>query len=334
MVKTSHLCATCIYALGHPLDNRKPGPHHLTLDAIRQAVEEGCYICSEVWKLDEQGLVIRWDKNKAVDHEHDLPAKYTTAYFGWDFGLMGLFIEDDDDLPPGVLLMPKGLAEKVYGPFPPLDDRTSSLRSLDQASDWLTSCCVRHLQCSALSKREPWLPTRLIDVGLEGDDTWKLRVVAEDDVDWPTPYVTLSYRWGTEPSIMLLKSNMDEFRRGKPIANLPQTFQDLITVTRHFSHRYVWIDALCIIQDSSQDWLSESVLLRDVYANSICTIAAAASSGHEGGLFRLRQPEQACPGVVNVAYGDEAPEDFYIWSTEYWLRHFDRSEIHTRGWIF
>ncbi|KAL2694758.1 hypothetical protein Neosp_001345 [[Neocosmospora] mangrovei] len=209
---------------------------------------------------------------------------------------MGLFIEDDDVLSPGVLLMPKRLAEKVYGPFPPLDDRTSSL-----------------------------------NVGTEGDDSWKLRVIAEDDVK-PAPYITLSYRWGTEPSLMLLKSNMDEFRRGKPIADLPQTFQDLITVTRHFSHRYVWIDALCIIQDSSQDWLSESVLMRDVYANSICTIAAAASSGPEGGLFRSRQPEQACPGVVNVAYGDEAPEDFYIWSTKYWLRHFDRNPGRNDQW--
>lgn len=114
MAKTSHLCATCVYALGHPLKRDKPGPHHLTLDAIRQAVEEGCYICSDVWKLGEQGLVMRRDKNKAVDHEHDLPVKYTTAYFGWDYGLIGLDIEDDGPMIPGVFLMPK---RRLYPEF-------------------------------------------------------------------------------------------------------------------------------------------------------------------------------------------------------------------------
>ncbi|KAJ3468234.1 hypothetical protein MRS44_002299 [Fusarium solani] len=106
---------------------------------------------------------------------------------------------------------------------------------------------------------------------------------------------------------MLLKSNIDEFCRGKYITDLPQTFQDLITVARHFSIRYVWIDALCIIQDSPQDWVFESSTMRDVYANSFCTIAASASSGPEGGLFRSRQPEQSALQL---------------------------SELHTRGWIF
>lgn len=150
----------------------------------------------------------------------------------------------------------------------------------------------------------------------------------------PPPYIALSYRWGTEPSIMLLKSNIDEFCRGKYITDLPQTFQDLITVARHFSVRYVWIDALCIIQDSPQDWVFESSTMRDVYANSFCTIAASASSGPEGGLFRSRQPEQARPAVVSIAFEDKAPEDFYIWDSDYWLRHFDKSELHTRGWVF
>lgn len=227
------------------------------------------------------------------------------------------------------------MVESVYGsPWPPLDDRTSSLRSLDQACGWLTSCCVQHPSCSALSKSEQWLPTRLIDIGSEGDDSWKLRVVAEDGLHTPAPYIALSYRWGAEPSIMLLKSNMDEFRRGQYITDFPQTFQDLVTVARHFSVRYVWIDALCIIQDSSQDWVSESATMRYVYANSLCTIAASASSSPEGGLFRSRQPEQARPAVVKIAFGDKAPEDFYIWDSEYWLSHFGRSELHSRGWTF
>ena len=76
MAKVSHLCATCVYALGHPLDYRSPGEHHLTINAIRQAVQEGCFICSQIWNVDEQGLVIKRDENKAVDQERHLPAEY------------------------------------------------------------------------------------------------------------------------------------------------------------------------------------------------------------------------------------------------------------------
>ncbi|RSL51153.1 hypothetical protein CEP54_011578 [Fusarium duplospermum] len=186
-----------------------------------------------------------------------------------------------------------------------------------------------------MSESGKWLPTRLIDVGSEGDDLWKLSVVAEDGLHPSSAlYITLSYRWGTEPSIVLLESNVDKFRRGQPIIDFPQTFQDLITVARRFSVRYVWIDALCIIQDSPQDWASESAAMRHVYANSVCTIAASASSGPEGGLFRSRQPELMRPGVVKMARGDEMPEDYYIWEKKYWSMHFNRSELLSRGWIF
>ncbi|WAO87654.1 HET domain-containing protein [Fusarium falciforme] len=342
MAKVSHLCATCVYALGHPLDYRSPGEHHLTINAIRQAVQEGCFICSQIWNVDEQGLVIKRDENKAVDQERHLPAEYiieSVLNCDWKNQLILFSILDETNIgEPNYSdfeLIPKRVAESVYGsPWPPLDDRTSSLLSLDQAYDWLTSCRAQHPSCNRLSKSGKWLPTRLIDIGSEMDDLWKLRVVAEEGLHTSALYITLSYRWGTDPSITLLASNIDEFCHGKRISSLPQTFQDLITVARRFSVRYVWIDALCIIQDSSQDWASESAAMQYVYANSICTIAASASSGPEGGLFRSRQPEVVCPAVVNVAYGDEAPVDCYIWDTKYWPRHFERSELLTRGWVF
>lgn len=106
MAKVSRLCATCVYALGHPFDSGSPGEHHLSIDAIRQAVQEGCFICSEVWRVDEQGLVIRRDNNKAVDHERHLPAKYAIDYFGADGQLIGLCISHEPR-GRGLDLMPK-----------------------------------------------------------------------------------------------------------------------------------------------------------------------------------------------------------------------------------
>jgi hypothetical protein len=107
MAKVTHLCATCVYAFGHPLDSDSPGEHHSTTEAIQQAVQEGCFICSEVWKVNEQGLVIRRDNNKAVDHERHLPAKYAIDYFGGRGQFIGFCILDGPGRTSGLDLMTK-----------------------------------------------------------------------------------------------------------------------------------------------------------------------------------------------------------------------------------
>ncbi|KAF8879292.1 hypothetical protein CPB84DRAFT_1751664 [Gymnopilus junonius] len=52
-----------------------------------------------------------------------------------------------------------------------------------------------------------------------------------------------------------------------------------IVVTQELSltelkYQYLWIDSLCILQDSRSDWRSQSAIMGEIYANSICTIAA------------------------------------------------------------
>ncbi|RSM09580.1 hypothetical protein CDV31_007686 [Fusarium ambrosium] len=340
MAEVGHLCDACVSALRCSFASGSNGNHHSTLGAVRQAVRDGCFVCSRTWNVDEQGLFsAKHDQEKSIYDESHLPvmcrANFTSA--GGDKGeqFICLFVLGSQMFTEFRIVAKKALKPSYTSPWPALEDRTSSSRSLDQAYDWLTCCRAQHGPCNRLSGSGKWLPTRLIDVGSEGDDLWKLSVVAEDLLHPSSPpYITLSYRWGTEPSIVLLGSNIDEFRGGKPICDLPLTFRELITVSRRFSIRYAWIDALCIIQDSPQDWASESAAMRHVYANSACTIAASASSGPEGGLFRSRHPELMRPGVVNIAYGDGMSEDYYIWEKDYWSIHFDRSELLKRGWIF
>jgi hypothetical protein len=48
-----------------------------------------------------------------------------------------------------------------------------------------------------------------------------------------------------------------------------QLFQDAISVTRALGIRYLWIDALCILQDSVKDWEQESANMAAVYTNSM-----------------------------------------------------------------
>jgi hypothetical protein len=47
---------------------------------------------------------------------------------------------------------------------------------------------------------------------------------------------------------------------------LPKTFKDAIELTRRLGFQYIWIDALCIIQDGRDDWKRECSLMGEVYA--------------------------------------------------------------------
>lgn len=172
------------------------------------------------------------------------------------------------------------------------------------------------------------MPTRLLDIGIDGDHLWKLHITAETPIISHN-YITLSYRWGTSQALTLTGTNIEELRRGKPIGELPLTFRDAVTVARRLSIRYLWIDSLCIVQDSPEDWATESVMMRHVYANSACNISAAASLDPHGGLFRERKLVDVQPGVLRLN------KRWYSISDEpYWERWVSHTPLHRRGWVF
>ncbi|KAH7237063.1 uncharacterized protein BKA55DRAFT_134618 [Fusarium redolens] len=127
---------------------------------------------------------------------------------------------------------------------------TSSDKVHQLGYEWYEECTGSHESCQRLRSSPKFAPSRLIDIS-SGDD-WKLCLYPQDIIDTPD-YMTLSYRWAKNPSIVLLSSNLEDFRRGAPISRLPKTFREAITVARRFSVKYMWIDSLCIIQDSLED---------------------------------------------------------------------------------
>lgn len=66
---------------------------------------------------------------------------------------------------------------------------------------------------------------------------------------------------------------------------MPKNFRDAITISREPGLRYMWIDSLCIIQDSDTDWQIESSKMADIYRHGYITIAAVASPDSKGGCF-------------------------------------------------
>jgi hypothetical protein len=63
---------------------------------------------------------------------------------------------------------------------------------------------------------------------------------------------------------------------------MPQTLQDAVTVTRRLGLQYIWVDCLCIVQDESEDLVTELAKMPDIYGHAV--LAASATTFHEGFL--------------------------------------------------
>ncbi len=129
------------------------------------------------------------------------------------------------------------------------------------------------------------LPTRLLDVGRT--DKIKLVITSREELT-DTKYVALSYCWGPDPDANFTTdaTTMEDRLAGFPISRMPLTLQDSVQVARSQGLRYLWIDALCIIQKDAEDWVSESARMDQVYGNAYFTIVASSSRNVEGGLFK------------------------------------------------
>ncbi|XXH01481.1 hypothetical protein Hte_007841 [Hypoxylon texense] len=119
----------------------------------------------------------------------------------------------------------------------------------------------------------------------------KGRVFLQEDVR-PSTYACLSHCWGkSHPPTRTLTSTIKEYMtKGIPWETLSKTFQDAVDICRRLEIDYLWIDSLCIIQDSDEDWNEEAVRMGDVYAHAFLTIAATRSEDGSKGCYRDRDP--------------------------------------------
>ncbi len=76
---------------------------------------------------------------------------------------------------------------------------------------------------------------------------------------------------------MTTVSNYEEMKRAIPMDTLPLLFQDAVTITKKLKLRHLWIDSLCIIQDSPEDKERELSKMGNIYRNAMLSIAADAS---------------------------------------------------------
>jgi hypothetical protein len=147
--------------------------------------------------------------------------------------------------------------------FHPVTSSTASNESWNVSLKSFQTCIKEHAKCKESGSRNGWNPTRVLDV--RTTDLPSLRLHGTSTPDEPLVYTTLSHCWGKLKIHKLLMSNIAASKISIDPSKLTKTFQDAIEITRRLRIRYLWIDSLCIIQDSLEDWKHESLLMGFVY---------------------------------------------------------------------
>jgi hypothetical protein len=134
-------------------------------------------------------------------------------------------------------------------------------------------------------------PTRLVYVGSE-DSKDPPQLVDGQECLLNGGHLVLSYCWGITPKDApwhLTMMTIQQFMREIPLNILPQTLHDAIEWTRKLGERYIWIDSMCILQDSDEDWQREASRMASIYGSATVTLVAASSSVY-GGMSDRRNP--------------------------------------------
>ncbi|KAK0634122.1 heterokaryon incompatibility protein-domain-containing protein [Immersiella caudata] len=149
--------------------------------------------------------------------------------------------------------------------------------------------CHENHSCSS-SQSSTFRPTRLVRVEVKGG-LYAVKLVQGVAAQAADKYLTLSHCWGTNmpSSSKTLASTLQQNLIKIPWRGLTQTFRDAVATTERLGYTHIWIDSLCIIQDSKADWEAEAAVMGEVYANCDLMLSADGASNGSIGLFRSAQ---------------------------------------------
>lgn len=210
------------------------------------------------------------------------------------------------------------------------------LADIAHATAWiearLSDCCTSHQLCK---KSTTVGPKRLLKLSAG------TKVNLVDCPEQIPSYIALSYCWGGEQECKLTTAMIDAFGKEIPWNNLKELHQDTFTLCHRLGLEYLWIDALCIIQDDRDDWADQAAVMADIYENAHLTVSTNFSpnprqnlfvregSSYGGGEKPLRMSKEGVPviasrGIIEVGHHRE----FYV------HHNIKTDPLESRGWCF
>lgn len=184
--------------------------------------------------------------------------------------------------------------------------------------------------CNHSTETNPPLPPRVIEIRKDTNLPPRSCVTAGTSLN--AKYATLSHCWGSLLPLRLLKSNFSALQESIPVCQLPRTFMDAIDIARSLGIDYIWIDCLCIIQDSIEDWQEQSGLMARIYSNSHCNIGAAHASDSRQGCFTERNPTLVSPLKLQLHWGP-CKGFYYCVRAYFWRMNVLECPLNRRAWV-
>lgn len=304
--------------------------HHPSFGSLQDSAQSGCHLCARLGSMEEghQDLLdlprdtkyaiklIRRTTNDLQIKLRVLDGSNSIVYFALQRGRVG------------------GVSSTTLK-----HPRTDAAPVLALAKRWISRCRETHEECRQrevnygqvsqpqrdASRKSRYVPTRLVYV-TGNKECPKARLVVSAELQADVEYLTLSHCWGGTTTIRLTEATMDGYLSMIDMQSLPRNFQDAVRITLSLGFQYIWIDSLCILQDSATDWNRESAMMGDIYLYSACTVAAVSAKDSHGGCFQRRSALDflPCQVVAQTQWG----KGLYLGQNDYRHEH-----LHTRAWV-
>ena len=196
------------------------------------------------------------------------------------------------------------------------------------AKNWLRECRQTHLFCRA--PIPSFTPTRLVHIVNRN----LVRVVLSQEQNAYHSYAAFSHCWGKAKTVKLLKADLQALHHRIPILDLPLSYQEAVSVCQALDVSYIWIDSLCIIQDSKDDWTREAAMMQDVYQNSILNICASAAAESSEASFQCRDTSLIVPLEVDVVLKGAEMRRYQLVTSDNIGNDILSSPLRSRAWVY
>ncbi|KAI0189448.1 heterokaryon incompatibility protein-domain-containing protein [Astrocystis sublimbata] len=156
-------------------------------------------------------------------------------------------------------------------------------RRWNVVQSWITRYVIEHEDYYGKGDME--LPSRFLEIA----DPHIVKVSTSIEGQ-KGRYACLSHCWGGKTPCTLTASTKEQFSESIPQSVMPRIFLETIGICRRLGIEKLWIDSLCIQQDSKEDWEYEAGRMCQYYSNCFVCIAATSSSSSTGTLAPVEHP--------------------------------------------
>ncbi|RSM09355.1 hypothetical protein CEP52_004140 [Fusarium oligoseptatum] len=310
--------------------------HHESSVALEASATAGCSLC-----INFRARVLHW-----LSDRDQLPGGQCKLWF---HRVIDIHFQVGDDYrhevfealvrSKSVTWLPESDDQPAFLPETADDDLETLVR--DSIKPWFNDCFNGnrlHLKCKHKFKMDEIgaMPKRLIDVGVGQDPKAKL-IILEDEFGQMLP--KNEQVSGNDPA-KTTRANLANRLKHIDEAILPKTIQDTIKVTRLLGFRYLWVDALCIIQSHAgdnyqDDFKAEAPKMGAYYTNAACLISALGAPDSSTGLFVPRPAHRYPTTSCVIGFDSRTNEYIHLPPPKRSLAdEFNASPLLKRGWCF